>query len=117
MLIKADELRVKHTLVALAAIKEADEWVSAIEAAQNAERLARERLGINWPWSWRPVAFALRRLAALGIVEERIVTYRGQHRTKEHRRQYRFAKPEQHPLFGTVYPVPQGAHRRVVRLM
>lgn len=53
------------------------EWLGAIEVAEIAEI------------PWRKIAFALRRLVAKGLVEERIVTYKGDHRSKEETRLYR----------------------------
>lgn len=38
---------------------------------------------------WRRIAFSLRRLCRRGVVEQRVVAYRGKHRTKEYTTQYR----------------------------
>ena len=56
--------------------------------AEREWRKAREvaaEIGIPW----RKVAFALRRLAKRGYVEQEIVTYRGEHRTCEYTTRYR----------------------------
>ncbi len=47
---------------------------------------------VNLPW--RQVAFALRRLAKRGYVEQRVVSYRGKHRSQEYTTEYRFLQTE-----------------------
>lgn len=56
-------------------------WVSAISLAG--------QIGVKY----RPLAFALRRLVVAGVVEERLVQYRGTARSKEYRREYRLRAP------------------------
>lgn len=106
------------TVAAYAAMLIAErEWLSAIEATSVLEERLRASFGVAWPWSYRPVAFALRRLARAGFVQERITYYRGRHRSKEERREYRLVERAQaHPccaFFPTVRPVPPGVGRRV----
>lgn len=107
--------------LALWTIKGVRCWLTAIEVAALAKWRLERQEGVEYPWSYRPVAFALRRLARKGVVEERIVTFRGAHRSKEERREYRLSTvaEQAHPcpaLFPTVMPVPAGAPRRVVRM-
>lgn len=66
------ELRVLAAVMSLP-----DEWQRAQEVAS----------AVAMPW--RKVAFALRRLAQRGYVEQEVVTYRGKHRTKEYTTRYR----------------------------
>ncbi len=115
------------------------DWVSAVEATDLLERSLLTVCGAVWPWSYRPVAFALRRLVKAGLVQERITTYRGKHRSKEERREYRLLKAQTAQarttraqgarpqavqaqaaqaqpamgLFPTVQPIPPGVARRV----
>lgn len=116
------EMRQKATIAAYGALKAAGGWVGAIEAAELARRLLAERVRMyDWPPSYRPIAFGLRRLVLIGEAQERIVTYRGSARSKEQRREYRLMMhaDQAHPcpaLFPTVMPVPAGAPRRVVRM-
>jgi hypothetical protein len=80
--------QLKITAVAYGALLASPEpWVSSVTAQQLAEeRLARE--GIRWPWTFRPLAFAMRRLVREGLAHERWVPYRGTAKTKEYRREY-----------------------------
>ena len=55
-----------------------DEWKGAFEAGAE--------LGLPY----RPLAFAMRRLAAAGVIEEEVVVVRGKHRSKELTRRYRY---------------------------
>ena len=96
-------------------IKDIKCWLTAIEVAALVKWRLERREGVEYSWSYRPVAFALRRLARQGIIEERIVTYRGTHRSKEERREYR-ARGAEHPLFPTPKPIPAGVSRRVHRM-
>lgn len=41
---------------------------------------------------WRRVAFALRRLSESGAVEHQVITYKGQHRSREYTTVYRCCK-------------------------
>ena len=101
--------------LALWTIKDIKCWLTAIEVAALVKWRLEEKEGIEYSWSYRPVAFALRRLAKQGIIEERIVTYRGTHRSKEERREYR-ARGAEHPLFPTPHPIHPHAPRRVHRM-
>ncbi len=95
------------------------DWLCAVEAADLLKHSLCATFGAAWPCSYRPVAFALRRLAKAGLVQERIATYRGKHRSKEERREYRLFKAQTAPagalmsLFPTVQPIPPGVARRV----
>ncbi|NMG46581.1 hypothetical protein GO613_00460 [Azoarcus communis] len=110
----------KVAIVALAALREAQGgWWSAIEVEAVARRLLPAKVGIAWPWSYRPIAFALRRLARAGLVQERIIQYRGTARTKEERRQYRLITDERsaerlNPFELRAVAPPPGASRRIV---
>lgn len=53
------------------------EWVGAVELADSIR------------YKYRPLAFALRRLARKGLVEEKVVWVRGTARSKEMTRRYR----------------------------
>lgn len=55
-----------------------DVWKGAVEAGTE--------LGLPY----RPLAFAMRRLAAAGVIEEDVVVVRGKHRSKETTRRYRY---------------------------
>ena len=102
--------------LALWTIKDLTCWLTAIEVtALLAWRLERAH-GVRYSWSYRPVAFALRRLVRKGIIEERVVTYRGKSRSKEERREYRVKQAQDHPLFPTPKPTPAGVSRLVHRM-
>ena len=70
-------------------IKDIKCWLTAIEIAALLTWQLERAHGARYSWSYRPVAFALRRLVRNGIIEERVVTYRGKSRSKEERREYR----------------------------
>jgi len=55
------------------------EWLCAVDAAR--------LIGVGY----RPMAFAFRRLVERGMVEERVVTYKGTARSREERREYKLA--------------------------
>ena len=97
-------------------IKDIACWLTAIEVAALVKWRLESQEGIEYSWSYRPVAFALRRLARQGIIEERIVTYRGKNRSKEERREYRVKRAQEHPLFPTPKLIPPSAPRRVHRM-
>ena len=111
----------KVAIVALAALREAQGgWWSAIEVEAVARRLLPAKVGVEWARSYRPIAFALRRLARAGLVQERIIQYRGTARTKEDRRQYRLTPTDEQPAeclnpfeLRAVAP-PPGVARRIV---
>ena len=107
----------KVTVAAYAALTAGEgAWMSAIEVTEVLTKKLLSACGIVWPWTYRPVAFALRRLAQLGLAEERIVTYPGTSRSVEERREYRALNLQAHPcspLFPTVQPVVPGVARRV----
>lgn len=69
--------REKAEFVTIAVLVSTDRWMLASQAA--------EECGMPW----RRVAFALRRLARRGVVEYRVVPYRGKHRTREYTTIYR----------------------------
>lgn len=78
-----------------------DEWRGAVEAGAE--------LGVPY----RPLAFAMRRLAAAGVIEEELIFVRGKHRSKETTRRYRYRTlflPSWLPVV-----VAQPAHGRRVR--
>lgn len=102
--------------LALWTIKDIKCWLTAIEVAALVKWRLEEKEGIEYSWSYRPVAFALRRLAKKGVIEERIVTYKGAHRSREERREYRVKQAQEHPLFPTPKPAPPSAPRRVHRM-
>ncbi len=98
------------------------DWLSAVETTDLLKCKLPALFGVAWPWSYRPVAFALRRLAKAGLVQERVTTYRGTHRSKEERREYRLMKAQlaqtaqAHQwmcLFPAIHPIPPGVARRV----
>ncbi|MCK2097530.1 hypothetical protein [Thauera aromatica] len=113
-----EDKRQKFTIIAMGALKEASDWISAMEAAAIVRRIVPERCGLDWRSSYRPIAFGLRRLVRIGYAEERIVTYRGSSRTREERREYRLKGCVQahpcNPFVPIVQPVPPAALRRVV---
>lgn len=91
-------------------------WMSAIEVT-NVLKKHIEMAGGTLKRSYRPIAFALRRLAKRGLVQERIVYYRGTARTREERREYCLAeKTGNHPLaalFPPVVTTPPQYRRRI----
>lgn len=97
-------------------IKDIKCWLTAIEIAALLTWQLERAHGVRYSWSYRPVAFALRRLVRNGIIEERVVTYRGKSRSKEERREYRVKQAQEHPLFPTPKPIPPSAPRRVHRM-
>lgn len=62
---------------------------------------------------WRPLAFALRRLAERGVVIERIEEVRGTARATEQTRRYRFGEGVRNPFVPPVVPPRPGVARRV----
>lgn len=97
-----------------------DGWVSAVTAtALAADRM--EKVGLRWSWSYRPMAFALRRLVRAGLAQERTVSYRTRHKANEMRREYRLneTEDEPNPLYPRVHPIPAAAAsvRRKIRVM
>lgn len=101
--------------LALWAIQGVRCWLPAIEVTEILKWRLATQYGVQYSWSWRPVSFALRRLARQGLVEERVVTYRGTSRTKEERREYRFAKDEEDDVIRTLFPLPKPAPAHVPR--
>ncbi|NMG45209.1 hypothetical protein GPA22_15940 [Aromatoleum toluvorans] len=85
----------------------------ALLVAHEGEWLGAVELGERLVLKWRPLSFALRRLAKRGAILERIETYRGTARTKEERRLYCFAGTlEGHALLPAVRGVTPGVARR-----
>lgn len=110
----------KVAIVALAALRETQgEWRCAIEIEDIVRRLLPAKVGVEWPMSYRPIAFALRRLARAGLVQERIVQYKGTARSKEERREYLLIGDERsaerlNPFELRAVAPPPGASRRIV---
>lgn len=80
------------------------EWFRAVEVSQLVAK------------PWRPLAFALRRLAGRGAIEEEIIEVPGSARVIEQSRQYRSGCPAfEHPWIPRIRPLPPGwAIRRIV---
>lgn len=96
-------------------------WLSAIEVETIAKAELREKVGIEWPWSYRPLAYALRKLARNGLVQERLVPYRGTHRSTEYRREYCLTERVASPVsllgqLSAAFAVPEHARRRICRM-
>lgn len=108
--------QIKITTVAYGALLAAEEpWISAIAAQQLAEqRLAAE--GIRWPWSFRPLAFALRRLVREGLAHERLVPYRGTAKSREWRREYALLERLE-GLYGESEPAPLSLAGQLAAMM
>lgn len=99
-----------------------DEWVSAVDLTQTVEQRMPEVGLPAWQWSYRPIAFALRRLVKCGLARERTTFYRSKHKANEPRREYQLitAEEEQARDIGTrffpkVVRVSENAPRRVIR--
>lgn len=113
--------RSKVALIAIACLREAQgEWRCAVELEAIARHLLPDKTGVAWPWSYRPLAFALRRLARAGLAQERIIQYRGTSRTKEDRREYRLTPTDERPAerlnpfdLRPIAP-PPGVARRII---
>lgn len=86
-------------LVGLASVE--GEWHGAVEVAE----------ALRMPW--RPLAFALRRLAVRGIVFERIEEVRGTARCVEQTRRYCFGEGVRNPFLLRVVPPRPGVARRI----
>lgn len=117
-LAKQTEDRQKKDLVTWFAVRDCDGWVTAVQATSLVAAAVRERLGVEWPWSYRPVAFALRRLVRAGLVEERVELRKTPHKYRDTVREYRPRIDGYSPgeLWPPVFPVPDSAPRRAVRM-
>lgn len=82
-------------------------------AAQEGEWVGAVEVGAALHEPWRPLAFALRRLASRGIVFERIEEVRGTARCVEQTRRYRFGEGMRNPFELRIVPVRPGVARRV----
>lgn len=87
-------------LIGLTGIGEG-EWCGAVAVAE----------ALHEPW--RPLAFALRRLASRGVVIERIEEVRGTARATEQTRRYRFGEGVRNPFVPPRHPPRPGVARRI----
>jgi len=96
------EHRRRVELVALVGLASQEgEWLGAVAVAES----------LHVPW--RPLAFALRRLAKRGIVFERIVEVRGTARCTEQTRRYRFGEGVRNPFIPRIVPPRPGVARQI----
>lgn len=97
----------------LPANRSAEMLALVVLESHRGERIGALELARRVGERWRPLAFALRRLASRGVVQEEIIEVPGTARSKEQMRRYWVSAERCNPLFPPVYAPPPGVARRV----